>query len=80
MTGVQTCALPIWIWCYKCDYKTYKTGYSQAQVKYLIDETGVDKVEFKVTLVYDDNGTKKEAVVYEPVCFVEEVQVPVKGN
>ena len=59
---------------------TYKTGYSQAQVKYLIDETGVDKVEFKVTLVYDDNGTKKEAVVYEPVCFVEEVQVPVKGN
>ena len=60
--------------------KTYKTGYSQAQVKYLIDETGVDKVEFKVTLVYDDNGTKKEADVYEAECFVEEVQVPAKGN
>ncbi|MEF2914097.1 MAG: PASTA domain-containing protein, partial [Succinivibrio sp.] len=60
--------------------KTYKTGYSQAQVKYLIDETGVDKVEFKVTLVYDDKGTKKEADVYEAECFVEEVQVPAKGN
>ena len=59
---------------------TYKAGYSQAQVKYLIDETGVDKVVFKVTLVYDDKGTKKEAEVYETECFVETTQVPAKGN